>query len=344
MYPSKAIQAASAVLFQRRQEAQQQALDRRSEIYARHPEFRSFDRQIQGLAGGIAAAALSPNGPARVEELMNRIKGLQAEKRALCRRLGLPEDVFEPRYTCPICQDTGFVDGKRCQCMEALIRAESCRGLPAAALEGNCTFQSFDLSYYPAQPDKSGKSPRAVMAGILQRCREYADSFGPGSGSLLFLGKTGLGKTHLSLAIAGQVAKKGFGVLYSSTQGIVDRSERVRFDRGATQEDRDFVQMAPRCDLLVIDDLGAEFSTAFSQSVLYNILNDRITAALPTIISTNLTPEQISASYSDRIASRILCGSTIYGFTGKDIRLEKQFRARAGQAGKGPQPGRSRTG
>ena len=115
MYPSKAIQAASAVLFQRRQEAQQQALDRRSEIYARHPEFRSFDRQIQGLAGGIAAAALSPDGPARVEELMNRIKGLQAEKRALCRRLGLPEDVFEPRYTCPICQDTGFVDGKRCQ-------------------------------------------------------------------------------------------------------------------------------------------------------------------------------------------------------------------------------------
>ena len=159
MYPSKAIQAASAVLFQRRQEAQQQALDRRSEIYARHPEFRSFDRQIQGLAGGIAAAALSPDGPARVEELMNRIKGLQAEKRALCRRLGLPEDVFEPRYTCPICQDTGFVDGKRCQCMEALIRAESCRGLPAAALEGSCTFQSFDLSYYPAQRYKWGNSP-----------------------------------------------------------------------------------------------------------------------------------------------------------------------------------------
>jgi DNA replication protein DnaC len=332
MYPSKAIQAAAAVLFQRRQEAQQRAMDRRNEIYELHPQFRTFDQRIQGLAKGIAMAALSPDGPEQVEKIMNEIKAIQEEKRALCRQLGLPEDVFEPRYTCPICQDTGSVDGKRCQCMEALIRAESCRGLPAAALEGSCTFQSFDLSYYPTQPDKNGKSPRAVMAGILQRCREYADSFGPGSGSLLFLGKTGLGKTHLSLAIAGQVARQGFGVLYSSTQGIVDRSERVRFDRGATQEDRDFVQMAPRCDLLVIDDLGAEFSTAFSQSVLYNILNDRITAALPTIISTNLTPDQIAASYSDRIASRILCGSTIYGFTGKDIRLEKQFRSRGGAA------------
>lgn len=332
MYPSKAIQAAAAVLFQRRQEAQQRAMDRRSEIYQLHPQFRALDQRIQGLAKGIAMAALSPDGPEQVEKIMKEIKAVQKEKRALCRRLGFPEDVFEPRYTCSICQDTGSVDGKRCQCMEALIRAESCRGLPAAALEGACTFQSFDLSYYPSQPDKSGKSPRTVMAGILQRCREYADSFGPDSGSLLFLGKTGLGKTHLSLAIAGQVARQGFGVLYSSTQGIVDRSERVRFDRGATQEDRDFVQMAPRCDLLVIDDLGAEFSTAFSQSVLYNILNDRITAALPTIISTNLTPEQISASYSDRIASRILCGSTIYGFTGKDIRLEKQFRNRNGAA------------
>ena len=328
MYPSKATEAAAAVLFQRRQEARQRAMDRQNDICALHPEFRALDRKIRGLAGGIAAAALSPDGPEQVERLMGEIKALQAEKRRLLRSLGLPEDSFEPKYSCPLCQDTGYVKGKRCQCLEALIRAESCRGLPAAALEGRCTFQSFDLSYYPDQPDKSGRSPRGVMAGILQRCREYADSFGPGSGNLLFIGKTGLGKTHLSLAIAGQVAKKGYGVLYTSTQGIVDRSERVRFDRGATQEDRDFVQMAPRCDLIIIDDLGAEFSTAFSQSVLYNILNDRITADLPTIISTNLTPEQLSASYADRIASRILCGSVIYGFLGKDIRLEKQFRAR----------------
>ena len=139
------------------------------------------------------------------------------------------------------------------------------------------------------------------------------------------MGRTGLGKTHLSLAIAGQVAKQGATVLYASAQSIIDRYERLRFDRGPTPDDREFAQMAPRCDLLVIDDLGAEFSTTFSQSVLYNILNERITAGLPVILSSNLTLEQISATYNERIASRILCGCTSFVFTGEDIRFLRQM-------------------
>ena len=212
--------------------------------------------------------------------------------------------------------------------MSTSARHTGSRGLPSAAADGQCSFASFRLDYYPEAPDQTGRSPRSVMSGILQRCRDYADRFGPGSGSLLFLGRTGLGKTHLSLSIAGQVASQGAAVLYSSAQAIVDRYERVRFDRAPSQEDRDFVRMAPRCDLLVIDDLGAEFSTAFSQSVLYNILNDRATAGLPVILSSNLTLEQLGAAYHERITSRVLCGCTIYNFVGKDIRFLKQVEKR----------------
>ncbi len=192
-------------------------------------------------------------------------------------------------------------------------------------LDGRSTFDTFDLGYYPDTPVPGGRSPRERMAKILERCRDYACHFGAQSGSLLFLGRTGLGKTHLSLAIAGQVAKQGATVLYASAQSIIDRYERLRFDRGPTPDDREFAQMAPRCDLLVIDDLGAEFSTAFSQSVLYNILNERITAGLPVILSSNLTLEQISATYNERIASRILCGCTSFVFTGEDIRFLRQM-------------------
>ena len=273
MYPSKAIEAASAILFQRRQQAVQEAEARRDALYARVPPLREHHRQLRELAQELAVAG-------------------------------------------------------RCQCMEALLRAESCRGLPAAALDGRCTFQSFDLNYYPDTPDQEGRSPRRTMAHILQRCRDYADHFGPGSGSLLFLGRTGLGKTHLSLAIAGQVAAAGAGVLYSSIQAIVDRYERVRFDRGPSSDDREFIHMAPRCDLLVIDDLGSEFSTTFSQSVFYNLLNERITAGLPVILSTNLTLEQLNTTYNERIASRVLCGCTSYSFAGKDIRFLKQAERR----------------
>lgn len=328
MYPSRAIEAANNILFQRRQNALREAEARQDALYARFPQLREFHRQLRELAQNVAVAAVQPGGMAESQRLMERVRAVQEERRNFLRTIDLAEDILEPRYTCPLCRDTGRVDGARCRCLEALLRAESCRGLPAAALDGRCTFQSFDLNYYPDTPDQPGRSPRRTMAYILQQCRDYADHFGRQSGSLLFLGHTGLGKTHLSLAIAGQVAASGAGVLYSSTQAIVDRYERVRFDRDPSTEDREFVRMAPRCDLLVIDDLGAEFSTSFSQSVLYNLLNERITAGLPVILSTNLTLEQLNTTYNERIASRVLCGCTSYSFAGKDIRFLKQAEKR----------------
>ena len=320
MYSTKTMEAVNATLLRRRQKARQEAAQRQAELYRQYPPLGEYDRRLRSLTRSIAVAAVG-GAAEETERILAQVREVQQERRALLDSLGLPRDILEPRYSCPLCKDTGAVDGKRCQCMEALLRAESCRGLPSAILDGRSTFETFDLSYYPDTPDQSGRSPRKTMAAILQRCREYADGFSRESKSLLFLGQTGLGKTHLSLAIAGQAAKQGAAVLYSSAQGIIDRYERVRFDRDPTAEDRDFVRMAPRCDLLVIDDLGAEFSTAFSQSVLYNLLNDRITAGLPVIFSTNLTLEQLRSTYNERIASRILCGCTNLHFVGKDIRL-----------------------
>lgn len=328
MYSSRAIEAASSILFQRRQKALGEAEARREALYSRDPRFRVYDGRLRELARSIALAAISPDGERESRRILEEVQAVQEERREMMRMQGLDPELLNPRYTCSICKDTGAVEGKRCQCMEALLRAESCRGLPAAALDGRCTFRNFDLSYYPDTADQSGRSPRSVMTRILGQCRDYADRFGPESGSLLFLGRTGLGKTHLSLAIAGQVAAGGAGVLYSSVQAIIDRYERVRFDRDPTLDDRDFVSMATRCDLLVIDDLGSEFSTAFSQSVLYSILNERINAGLPMILSTNLTLDQLSAAYNERIASRILCGCTSYSFAGKDIRFLKQVEKR----------------
>lgn len=327
MYPTRAIEAANATLQQRRQKARQDSLLRREELYRRYPALRGYEEQLQKAARNIAAAALEGT-PEEAGALLARVREIQEERRAFLLERGLAADVLEPRYTCPLCQDTGRAAGKNCRCLDALLRAENCRDLPASVLDGRCSFASFRLDYYPDTPDQSGRSPRAAMSAILRQCRDYADHFGPGSGSLLFLGRTGLGKTHLSLAIAGQAAGQGASVLYTSAQAAVDRHERVRFDRSPTQEDRDFVRTAPRCDLLVIDDLGAEFSTSFSQSVLYNLLNDRATAGLPVILSTNLTLEQLGAAYHERITSRVLCGCTIYSFVGKDIRFLKQVEKR----------------
>ncbi len=326
MYSAKAVERASATLSDRRRRARDEAERRRREVYAAQPKLEQLTGEIRRAAMSVATAAMSPDGPRLVARLSGTIRGLQAQKTALLEEIGLTPQDLEPPYTCPVCQDTGLVGGRRCACFEELIRLESCRNLPAAAQEGRYGFDNFDLGYYPATPDRSGVNPRRAMANILEQCRRYADEFAPGSASLLFQGRTGLGKTHLSLAIAAQVARQGRSVLYTPVQGLVDRYERVRFDKCPTPQDREFIDLAPQCDLLVLDDLGAEFQNSFSQSVLYNLLNDRIMAQRPMILSTNLEPAQLSAGYGDRIASRILCDCAAYVFYGSDIRLEKRKR------------------
>lgn len=332
MYSAKAVERAAATLAQRRQQAKDEGQRRRREVYAAQPQLGQLTRALQRTAMEVATAAMSPDGPRRVEELSRTIRSLQDQKTALLADIGLTPQDLEPPYHCPRCEDTGLDGGRRCSCFQELIRLESCRSLPSAAQEGRYAFDNFDLSYYPDTPDRTGVSPRKAMANILERCRQYAVGFSDHSPSLLFQGRTGLGKTHLSLAIATQVAAQGNAVLYTPVQGLIDRYERVRFDKSPTPQDREFIELTPRCDLLVLDDLGAEFLSSFSQSVLYNVLNDRIMAQRPMLLSTNLEPAQLSASYGDRIASRILCESVAYTFYGNDIRLEKRKQELLGSA------------
>ncbi len=330
MYSEKALAAVNEALAASRQKAIAEADARKEALYAREPAFYRLDSQVARTGAEIALAAFDSQAPQRLAELRGRLEDLQRERRSLLAACDCPEDYLLPHFSCPICQDTGFAAGKRCVCFRQRLQNLGAGSLPQSGGQG---FDDFDLSFYPDQGDKAGASPRRQMANILERVRDYAKSFGPGSGSILFLGKTGLGKTHLSLAVGGAVASRGYWVEYTSAQAMMDRFERVRFDRGATPEDRDFTSGVLRCDLLILDDLGSEFITSFSQSVLYHVLNERLMADRATLISTNLDPAQLSAAYSERIASRILCGCTAYAFAGKDIRLEKRLR-RSGAQGR----------
>ena len=159
------------------------------------------------------------------------------------------------------------------------------------------------------------------MAGNYRYCKNYADNFSLKSPSLILYGATGLGKTHLSLAIAGEVIGKGFGVIYGSAQNLLNRLENEKFGRSG--QDGDTLSLLLECDLLILDDLGAEFSTAFTLSAIYNIINSRMLASLPTIISTNLEPGELDKKYDQRIASRILGSFTPVYFCGRDIRQLK---------------------
>lgn len=265
----------------------------------------------------IKAVGMGADGENYIMNLARINLDAQARRKQLLVSNGFPEDWLDVKYSCPKCEDKGSVNGYVCDCFKTLLRSIEYEKLCSQLPVDKCRFDNFKLDYYP---DGTGISPKKRMESVFGYCKAYAEDFGKGSPSLLLYGMTGLGKTHLSLAIAGKAVEKGHGVIYTTSQNLFNRLEREKFGRS---EDNSTEQSILDCDLLIIDDLGAEFSTQFTVSALYNIINCRDLEGRPTIISTNLTPEKIKDIYSDRIASRILSNYVILQFDGADIRQLK---------------------
>ena len=170
-------------------------------------------------------------------------------------------------------------------------------------------FSNFNTDLYP-------EADRENMREILEFCIGYAQQFSPDSKSLLFFGRTGLGKTHLSLAIASAAIERGYGVIYGSSQNFLNQIQDEAFGR----KDGDSLNAILDCDLLILDDFGTEFTSSYISSAVYNIINTRILRGKPTIINTNLSLSEINSTYGERIFSRIIGNYVIKQFTGKDIR------------------------
>ncbi|MBQ8767817.1 MAG: ATP-binding protein, partial [Clostridia bacterium] len=262
---------------------------------------------------------------------LNRIreknKQLREERKNLLKALKLPEDYLDVKYTCEKCQDTGVVEDydderrvsygtKLCSCHNELLKKYASEKMSKMTPLELSSFEDFDLSYYPNK-NINGENPYEEMTSVYDNCRKYAEKFSTDSQSLYFYGRTGLGKTHLSLAIANEALKKGYNVLYGSVITFLNKIEREKFGKTDSFETEDVLINA---DLLILDDLGAEFSTPFIVSAIYNIINSRIARNVPTIISSNLNLEELKARYPESVASRIIGTFTPVEFIGKDIR------------------------
>ena len=269
---------------------------------------------------GLATIKAVGMGAADAKEYIQKLSEInleaQAQRRLLLKINGFPEDWLDVHYTCKKCEDKGFVSGIMCGCFKELLKSIEYEKLCSKLPVGNCRFDNFKLDYYP---DGAGTSPKKRMESVLNYCKAYAADFSRRSPSLLLYGKTGLGKTHLSLAIAGNAVEEGYGVIYSSSQNLFNKLEKDKFGKADANTEEAILD----CDLLIIDDLGAEFTTQFTVSALYNIVNSRELEGKPTIISTNLMLEQLTKAYGERIASRILSNYVMLYFDGSDIRQIK---------------------
>lgn len=322
-YDGSVYERAEKELASRRSKAEKEREIHHSEVVEKYPEIAELERQM-AMCGLEAAKAIGMNRDKSaefIEDLKNHNLAAQRRRAQILKEAGYPDDYLEVKYSCPVCDDKGYINGRMCPCHKNLIRTIAYDKLSRISPLTVSTFEDFSLDYYPEIPLENGVVPHRLMAGNYRYCKNYADNFSLKSPSLILYGATGLGKTHLSLAIAGEVIGKGFGVIYGSAQNLLNRLENEKFGRSG--QDGDTLSLLLECDLLILDDLGAEFSTAFTLSAIYNIINSRMLASLPTIISTNLEPGELDKKYDQRIASRILGSFTPVYFCGRDIRQLK---------------------
>ena len=301
----------------RRQRAVTEAESARRAAYAAHPALaRADDAQMRaGLALAKAAALGGDTEAARAA-----LARAEEDLAAALQDAGYDKDAFAPRYSCPRCRDTGMYHGNPCTCVAQIARRLRRDEINAASPLGLCQFDTFDVGRYSdAVEPELGIPPRAYMEKLLNFCRQYAQKFSSKSTNLLFMGHTGLGKTHLALAIADAVLEGGHDVLYTSAAALAARLGREHFDFDSGDE---WLNACQEADLLILDDLGTEYITPLTISVLYELINTRMLTERPTVYTTNITDQGVFvARYTEKVASRMLGGCKMFKFFGADQRL-----------------------
>ncbi len=331
-YEASVLRRAARRLEEERERRAGELERRRAEIYRTVPRIAEIDRQLRGTVPKVVAAALrqgSDPAPAIAAVRTENLR-LQSERAALLEEHGWPADALDGRPACPKCRDTGWVGASMCQCLRTLCTQEQIRELSKLLDLGEQSFDSFSLEFYSASPwPGEGISPRENMEFIYEVCLNYAHKFGRFPFRNLFLaGAPGLGKTFLSACIARTVSERGFSVVYDTAVNIFAQFEEQKFsrDRLDAEEARDETRRYLGCDLLIVDDLGSELTTPFVQSALYTLVNTRLMAGRRTVISSNLSMDEVRRRYSPQTASRLEGEYRVLTFFGEDIRLLRKER------------------
>ena len=302
--------------------AMEDAEKREEELHHRFPDLVSIDQALSETGFRILGAASTHSGE-KLEEEIRRLKeenlALQSDRASFLQQNGYPADYSSPHYQCRDCQDTGYIGLNMCHCMkEALIRA----GYESSGIGTLMETQSFE-TFDPSMQKEDAQAFQTIKDN-LAFCRQYASEIPAGqTKNLLLIGATGLGKTHLSTAIAKAVIERGYDVVYDTAQNIFSDFEFEKFGRSYSSGEESRTDRYFACDLLIFDDLGTEMTNQFTVSCLYQIINTRLNQGKPMLINTNLSRDELRKRYADRITSRLFGEFRPLLFLGGDVRRKK---------------------
>lgn len=305
--------------------------EREEEIFTRIPAIKDLEDEI--ITNSMKAARLSIMGDdSAIDRLKESNQELSRCKNELLISNGYPANYLSPIYSCKDCKDTGYINNEKCHCFkQAIVNMLFSQDTVKEIIKDE-NFSNFRLDYYSddVTNEITGLTPYANMRRVLSKCKHYMDTFGSEYQNLLIYGNAGVGKTFLANSIANELIHRAVTVIYLTSYQLFDILEKNKFGKNNDQYstpdgklNEDFIY---DCDLLIIDDLGTEFNNSFVSSQLYNCINERHLKKKSTIISTNLSLQELSATYSERIYSRLVGNYTLLNVYGDDIRFMKRLK------------------
>lgn len=297
--------------------------ERRQElIYEQLPAYKELDLLLK--SNSLSKLQNMLNGQDdMLSEIHSEIQTILQQKKTLLRNAGYPEDYLEPIYDCAACKDTGYMDGsvfprEKCKCMKqkeiALLYEQS----HIQEIISQENFNTLSYAYY--QGEDLARFEKAVVIS-----KDFVQNFIQDYHNLFFYGTVGTGKSFLSGCIANELIQNGYYVVYFSSIDLFDKLAQYTFDHTGKENISSMQKDIYSCDLLIIDDLGTELTNSFVSTQLFNCLNERHLHHKATIISTNLSLEELRDRYSDRVFSRITGNYTLCKLSGPDIRMNKKL-------------------
>ncbi|MEG1457779.1 MAG: ATP-binding protein [Acetivibrio sp.] len=302
--------------------------ERKNEIYKSVPEYKELEEEMISLSIAQAKASLYGKESAS-SEYQEKNLILQSKKRALLTKHGYSEDYLDPLYTCSQCKDTGYIGNEKCHCFkQSIVNILYEQANLSTILEVE-NFSHFKLQYYDNKTlDSSLKiTPFTNIQKVLSECKHFVSSFDKEYSNLFLYGNTGVGKTFLANCIAKELLDTSHTVVYLTAFELFDILEKNKFSKSYEEKNEmsDKFHYILNSDLLIIDDLGTELVNSFSSSQIYLCINERHLNQKSTIISTNLSLDDITNVYSERVFSRIISEYRLLKIIGEDIRLKKAF-------------------
>lgn len=301
--------------------------ERINHIYSILPELKEIDDQI--VSNSIQSAKLSLMGDDQsLNTLADRNMDLSMRKIEILTENGYPSNYLMPTYHCEDCKDTGYIENEKCHCFkQAIVDLLYSQSNIKGIMEQE-NFSTFRYDFYTDSyiEETTKLTPLANIKKVVSTCKEYIDNFDSTYSNLLLYGNAGVGKTFLANCIAKELLDRSHTVIYLTAFQLFDILEKNKFNKDQEKsEANEQFEYILDCDLLIIDDLGTELNNSFVTSQLYLCINERHLRKKATIISTNLSWDNLNTNYSERIFSRIASNYRLLKIVGDDIRIKKAF-------------------